>query len=133
MNMEYIIGVLLGNGLVVVAAALLFRKARPVLGDCDTVAERLRHEIPHFRAGAQAHSSNGNAALVEDVGSGALLFVKGIGKGLAVRRLSDGTLKDVKRQGARLSLRLADFTLSRADILLPNEDQAREWETRLRS
>lgn len=132
MDIKFIAGVLLGNGLAIGAAAILFGRGQVRLANSETITKRLGQEIPGFRAGACDIATDGHTALVEDVANRGIVLVKTLGKGHVVRKLSRNVLNEVTRRGALLSLRLADFTYARADIELHNESLAREWETRLR-
>ena len=98
--------------------------------DARTVEEILRTGIPGFRAGAVALSAKGEAALVEDAHDGAAYLIAGCGHGMVTRRLSRGFLRDVRRNGAALDLRLSDFTFPEARLVFDEEATALEWETR---
>lgn len=133
MNILYLIGSFAGIALLVGLNVLLLGRARPGLGSAVTIAERLSCEIPGFRAGACACAVDRGAALVENQAGGGLLLACALGDGFVARKLSHEVLRGVRREGSRLSLRLADFTIPRADLSFADEAVAREWETRLKA
>ncbi|HEY2034333.1 MAG TPA: hypothetical protein VGH02_11665, partial [Rhizomicrobium sp.] len=71
------------------------------------------------------------SAMLEDARDGAVYLVTARGDGFVTRRLSRGDVKTASRTGAALALRFADFTFPAATIAFPDENIAREWETRM--
>ena len=114
--------------LVGLCAALFGRKTARI--DAQAAEDALRADIPRFRLGSVSLSANGEVALVEDAHDGATYLVIARGRGLVTRKLSRGLLRNAKRDGAALDLRLYDFTFPKARLVFAQEAQALEWETR---
>jgi len=127
----YILGSLAGVALMVGIAALLFGTRAVTITNASDAIARLQAEVAGFRAGAAAVDAASNAALVENARDGVMHLVVARGDGLVIRALKHGLVKRILRDGATLSLRLADFTLPRATLTLADEAAARDWETRL--
>jgi len=129
----YLAGSLGGIALLVGLNHLLFGQALSRVGGKDEVAARLAREIPGFRPGPCLIGADGRAALIENVTNRSLLLVEAQGDDVVTRKLTRELVASVGRLGARLSLELADFTFPRATILAGSENQAREWEARLKA
>jgi hypothetical protein len=91
------------------------------------IAAALGRDVPGFRPGRVAMSTDARTALVENVCDGAIYLAVLRGDGVVTRRLSPATR--VSREGARLTLDLRDFTLKRTALDLVD---AAEWEARLK-
>jgi hypothetical protein len=131
MNWLYLAGSLAGIGLIVGLNVMLFGATGVKIASAADVIRRLKDEIAGFRAGDVALDAGQRAALVENARDGVLHLVVARGDGLVTRALKKGALKRLTRDGATLSLRLADFTLPRATLTLPDEALAADWETRV--
>jgi hypothetical protein len=125
----YLLGSLAGVAAMVALCALLFGRDVARI-DAQTAEDVLRADIPGFRAGAVALSVDAGAALVEDAHDGAAYLVIARGRGLVTRKLSRGFLRNAKRDGVALDLRLSDFTFPKARLVFAQEAAALEWETR---
>lgn len=125
----YLLASLAGVAALVGFCVLLFGRDTARL-DSQAAETVLRADIPGFRLGAVALSSDGQAALVEDAQDGATYLVVARGRGLVTRKLSRGFLRNAKREGASLDLRLSDFTFPKARLVFAQEAAALEWETR---
>jgi hypothetical protein len=125
----YLLGSLAGVAALVGFCVLLFGRATARI-DALAAEDALRADIPGFRAGAVTLSADAQAALVEDAHDGAAYLVIARGRGLVTRKLSRGFLRNTKRDGASLDLRLSDFTFPKARLVFDEEAAAREWETR---
>jgi len=71
-------------------------------------------------------------ALVTDNTDSTIFLIKALGDRLVTRKLSRGVVRSVSADGSTLSLRLKDFTLPKARLVLDNETLARDWEARLK-
>jgi hypothetical protein len=131
MNWLYLAGSLAGIALIVGLNVMLFGATGVKIASAADVIRRLKDEIAGFRAGDVALDAGQRAALVENARDGVLHLVVARGDGLVTRSLKKGALKKLTRDGATLSLRLADFTLPRATLTLPDEALAADWETRV--
>ena len=129
----YLAGSLAGIALLVGLNHLLFGRARLNVGGKDAVAARLAREIPGFRAGRCLIGADGRAALIENAANRSVLLVEALGDDVVTRKLTRDLVASVGRLGAQLSLELADFTFPRATIHAGSENQAREWEARLKT
>ncbi len=125
----YLLGSLAGVAALVGFCALLFGRDTARV-DAPAAEAALRADIPGFRAGAVALSADGEAALVEDAHDGASYLVIARGRGLVTRKLSRGFVRDARRDGAALNLRLSDFTFPKARLVFAQEAAALEWESR---
>ena len=125
----YLAASLAGVAALVGFCALLFGRDTAKVS-AQSAEEALRADLPGFRAGAVALSADAGAALVEDAHNGATYLVIARGRGLVTRKLSRGFLRNAKRDGAALDLRLSDFTFPKARLVFAQEAAALEWETR---
>jgi hypothetical protein len=112
-------------------AALFGRRDTPIAGR-DGAAERIARDVAGFRPGDGALGQGGGAALLEDASAGDIYLVVARGDGMVGRKLTAKLLSGIARDGARLDLTLADFTLRRARLDLDDADMAVRWESRLR-
>lgn len=133
MTVLYLTASLAGIALVVGLNILLLGRAEPRFGSVAAIAEQLAREIPGFRAGACAVAVDGRGVLIENAANRTILLVRMVGDGVVVRKLSRDLLSAVARESSGLSLRLADFTLPRAQLTFANESLAAEWEARLKA
>ncbi len=133
MNMLYLLGSIAGVALLVGLNVMLFGFRAATIASASDAIRRLREEIAGFRAGDAALDAAHHVALVEDARDGVLHLVVARGDGLATRALKHGVVKRLIRDGATLTLRLADFTLPRARITFADDDLAKLWEARLRA
>lgn len=129
MNALYLLGSLLGVGLLVGLNLLLMGRTRARF-DLAAAAALLAAEHPGFRAGAAIMADADNAALIEDA-RGALYLVAAFGDRMVSRKLAKGQVASVARDGKTLTLRFRDFTFPRAQLALQGDTQAEDWERRL--
>ena len=127
----YLIGSVAGIGLMVGLNVLLFGRGTGAL-DLRALESRLALDHPGFRAGESALSADAHAALMENRNDGALYLARAGGDKFVTRRLSRGALRKLSREGARLDLRFADFTFTRARLAFATESEAGDWEARLK-
>jgi hypothetical protein len=126
----YLAGSIVGVGLMVALCYALFG-ARTVAIAADNAVARLACDVAGFQAGAIALSADGSSALVEDRRDGAIHLVVRRGDALVTRRLGKDLLNGAAIAHARLDLRLADFTLAEASLILPDPVTAQQWQQRL--
>jgi hypothetical protein len=127
----YLIGSVAGIALMVGLNVLLFGRGTGAL-DLRALESRLALDHPGFRAGESAVSADARAALMENRADGALYLARAGGDKFVTRRLSRGSLRALRRDGAGLDLRFADFTFPRAKLAFADESQASDWEARLK-
>ena len=130
MDPVYLIGSLVGVALLVGLNVVLLGRARTRL-ERDAAAARLAGDVPGFAPGASAVSADGQAALIENARDGALWLVEVKGDGLVTRNLKRDGLRGAARDGGKLTLTLADFTLPRVQLVLADADAARAWQAHL--
>ncbi len=128
MNLLYLLGSVAGIALLVGLNMVLFGRRTAAL-DLVALQQNLALDNPGFRAGAAVVA--GDAALIENHADGALYLVRAGGDKFVTRKLSRGSLRTLKRDGARLDLRFADFTFPRARLAFADEAAASDWEARL--
>lgn len=128
MNALYLLGSLLGIGLLVGLNLLLMGRARQRL-DPAAAAALLAAEHPGFRARDIAVTAAADAALVEDA-AGALYLVVALGDRLVSRGLANA-YPSVTRDGKMLTLRFRDFTFPRARLVFADDAEAEDWQRRL--
>jgi hypothetical protein len=126
----YLAASLAGVAAMVGLCVLLFGRGVATI-TAESAEARLRDDIPGFRAGAVAISSDSHAALVEDARDRSLHLVIARGSGLVLRTLSRDMVRKATRNGSTLDLRLADFTFSKARVAFAEEQSASDWEARL--
>ncbi len=131
MNLLYLAGSLAGIGLLVLLSAALFGLDGARIASTQTVEAYLARTLPLFRARSMALDSAEKAALAENDVDGTIHLVVACGDGMVSRKLSRSLLRGVSRQGSTLSLRLADFTLPRADLIFAESTTALQWEKKL--
>lgn len=76
--------------------------------------------------------SGGRAALAREAGGARLGLALVMGDRITVRALRPGDVKAVSRDGVRLTLTLADYTLPRAELRFADADAAMDWEAAAR-
>jgi hypothetical protein len=130
MNLLYLLGSVLGIALLVGLNVALFGRHAGGL-DLAALADRLALDHPGFRAGAGALSADARAALIENRGDGVLYLACAGGDKFVTRRLARGSLRALRRDGARLDIRFADFTFPHTSVAFGDETDARDWEARL--
>ena len=133
MNLLYLAGSLIGVAMIVGLNLLLFGRTKPALGNVQGIGTRIAADMPGFRAGSGIVGDDGATALVTDSTDGTIFLVKGFGDRLVTRKLSRGVVRGVSASGSMLSLRLKDFTLPKARIVLDSEAVAQDWEARLKA
>ena len=131
MNWLYLVGAIAGLAMLAGLSVLLGARSAKLASVADAV-RRLRQEVADFYAVDAALDVAKRAALLQNARNGVLYLVVAKGGGLVTRALKKGALKTFTRDGATLSLRLADFTLPRAKLTLADEATAETWEARLR-
>jgi hypothetical protein len=132
MNVLYLIGSVAGIALLVGLNVLLFGRQIAAL-DADAVTDSLANDVPGFRAGRHTIAEGSHTALVENGVDGALYLVAARGSRIASRKLSRGAVRALNRDGNAIALHLSDFTFPKASLAFANENEAREWETRLKA
>ena len=133
MNLFYLAGSMIGVAMIVGLNLVLFGRAKPDLGNVQDVGARIAADIPGFRAGSGIVGNDGAMALVTDSADNTIFLIKAFGDRFVTRKLSCGVIRSVTADGLTLSLRLKDFTLPMARIVLDSESVAREWEARLKA
>jgi hypothetical protein len=132
MNVLYLLGSVAGIALLVGLNLLLFGRRIAAL-DADAVADSLANDVPGFRAGRHTIAEGSHTALIENDTDGTLYLVAARGSRIASRKLSHGAVRGLDRDGNAIALRLSDFTFPKASLAFANENEAREWETRLKA
>jgi hypothetical protein len=131
MDALYLIGSVAGIALMVGLNIALFGRGTCAL-DLGSLENRLALDHPGFRAGAGALSADARAVLLENRSDGAFYLARAGGDKFVTRKLVRGSLRALRRDGAHLDLRFADFTFPRARLAFATESEADEWEARLR-
>jgi hypothetical protein len=131
MDPLYLAGSLAGVAMLVALSAVLFG-TRGRIATAESVQTCLALLTPGFQAREIALARDGRAALALNDADDRVHLVVARGDSFAVRRLSPRLVRAVARDGATLSLRLADFTLPRAELCLPDAESASLWERRIR-
>ena len=131
MNVLYLIGSVVGIALLVGLNIALFGRRIAAL-DQDAVMDSLANDVPGFRAGRHTIAQGAQTALIENDTDGTLYLVAARGGRIASRRLSRGAVRTLNRDGNAIVLRLSDFTFPKASLAFADENDAREWETRLK-
>ena len=122
----YLIASLLGVAAMVGLCALLFGREVAKL-DTRSAAARLSQDVPGFRLGASALSSDTRSVLLEDARDRAVYLVTARGGDFVTRPVSRSSLKAAACEGASLDLRFSDFTFPRAIVAFGDEAVARDW------
>src|SRR5277367_6615252 len=99
----YLIGSVAGIALMVGLNVLLFGRGTGAL-DLGALESRLALDYPGFRAGAGTLSADARAALLENSLDGTLHLARADGDKFATRKLARGSLRGLRRDGARLDL-----------------------------
>lgn len=124
--------VLLASFAVIIGVnVLVFGRRRRTLGPA-AIEAAIAAQVPDFRCGPIVLAVDGGGALAQSSVDGAIYLVAVLGRGFVTRRLRKELLRAVRRDGARLTIWLADFAFPRARLLLANERLAREWQERMR-
>jgi hypothetical protein len=131
MDLLYLAGSLAGVGLMVLLSAALFGLQGLRIASAQNLEAYLARTLPAFRTRSMALGSDEKAGLAENDVDGTIHLVVAYGDGLVSRRLSRALLRGIRRQEAILSLRLADFTLPRADLTFADAATALLWEKKL--
>ncbi|MGA7710472.1 MAG: hypothetical protein WCA81_01110 [Rhizomicrobium sp.] len=131
MDLLYLTGSLVGIGLLVLLSVALFGLQSVRIGSVQNLEAYLAGTLPVFRARSMVLDSAAKAALAENDVDGTIYLVVAYGDAMVSRKLSQSLLRDVSRQEARLSLRLADFSLPRADLNFADSTTALLWEKKL--
>ena len=132
MNLVYLVGSLIGVGLIVGLSVALFGRAKHTLGNLHDLGLRIAADIPGFRAGRGVVGNDGATALIEDEADAAIFLVSAFGDRIVTRKLSRSVLRRVAMEGSALSLQIEDFTFPKARIVLDDHDAALAWESRLK-
>jgi len=131
MNLFYLLGSLAGIALLALLCVALFGASGARIAAAHTLEAYLAQILPHFRVRNIALGEDAKAALAENDVDGTIHLVVAHGDGMVARKLSRPLLRAVERNGAVLSLSLADFTLPRAALILPDSAIAAAWEKKL--
>ena len=102
------------------------------LEDLDAAGVRLAEDVVDFDPGEGVLAADGRAALVLDSEGARCGLVLAKGGRTVTRVLGSGGLVAAEREGAALRLRLDDFTLPRAQVIMGDETEAQAWLERLR-
>lgn len=100
------------------------------LDSLEAAGRCLADDVVGFVPGEGALGSDGAAALVEERGGDRLGLVIARGDRCVTRALRPGELIAVTREGATLTLHLADFTFARFATTLKDEETAARWAER---
>ncbi len=97
----------------------------------QAVSDRLREDLIDFeeREGVLLNDGAAYLALGDALDDFALAVARG--DSWVLRRFRSAELRELHRDGARLRLRLNDFTLPRVDLTFPDAAAAAAWEARL--
>lgn len=97
----------------------------------EAAARALSDGVFGFRCGDEIGLSvDGRGALVLEAGGDRLGLAYVFGDRITVRALRAGDLKAVRREGARLSLELNDYTFPAAQLRFADAASAQRWEAR---
>lgn len=119
-------------GVMVGVCVVLFGRGLAAL-DPHLAQTLLQDDVPGFRLGAVALSTDGRTALAEDLRNHALYLIAVRGDGYVTRQISRSYIKAATRDGAFLALRFSDFTFPKASLAFADEHAARDWEERLKA
>lgn len=131
MNLLYLTGSLAGVGMLVLLSVALFGLKGARIASAQNLEAYLARTLPVFRARSMALASDEKAGLAENDVDGTIHLVVTRGDAMVARKLSRSLLRDIRRHGTTLSLRLADFTLPRADLDFVDSATALHWERKL--
>ena len=131
MNLLYLLGSLAGVAMLVLLCAALFGASGARIATAQALEAYLGQILPRFRVRSIALGEDAKAALAENDVDGTIHLVVAHGDGMVTRKLSRPLLRAVERNGAMLSLRLDDFTMPRAALILPDPAIAAAWEKKL--
>ncbi|MCC5996251.1 MAG: hypothetical protein JJU18_07785 [Oceanicaulis sp.] len=125
-------GSALAVSLVVALNAFLGGWTPSALDNAESAAEALERDVLGFQAGdAAVASSDKRAALVMETGGERLGLALASGASVVSRALRPGEVRSAHTDGARLVIKLDDFTLPRAELTLSSEDEAGRWAERV--
>ena len=130
-NLLYLLFSLGGVALVVALCALLFGLKGARITAAQSVEAYLAQVLPAFRARSIALGADKKSALVENDVDGTIHLIVAHGDTFVARKLSKRLLGAVLCDGGKLFLRLADFTLPRATLVLADPTTAALWEEKL--
>ena len=131
MDLLYLLGSVGGIALLVGLNVLLFGH-HPGALDLAVLERRLALDHPGFRAGAGVMSADARAGLMLNDADGALYLARVGGDKLVTRKLVRGSVRALRRNGASLDLRFADFTFPKARLAFADDGEAGDWEARIR-
>jgi hypothetical protein len=101
------------------------------LDDPEAAGARLAEDVVGFEPGEGACAADGRAAVVLEADGQRLGLVLARGGRTVTRVFRPGEVDAVSREGAALDLRLADFTLPRARVIMADEAEAEAWRSRI--
>ena len=131
MNSLYLFFSLGGIALMVALCALLFGLKGARITTTKSAEVYLAQILPAFRARSIALGADKKSALVENDIDGTIHLIVAHGDTFVARKLSKRLLQAVVCDGAKLFLRLADFTLPRAELALADPAAAALWVKKL--
>ena len=98
----------------------------------EAAAEALGAGVFGFKAGDDiALDAEGRGALALEAGGARIGLAVVFGDRVTVRALGPGDVRSVSRDGARVTVRLNDYTLPGVTLQLAGGDAAQAWEARL--
>ena len=131
MDVLYLLGSLAGIALLVLLSVALFGLQGVRMTSAQSLEAYLAGTLPAFRARNMVLDSAAKAALAENDFDGTIFLVVACGDAMVSRKLSRSLLRNIGRQETKLSLRLADFTLPRADLTFADSATTSLWEKKL--
>jgi hypothetical protein len=131
MDLLYLLGSVAGIAVLVGLNVLLFGHRAGAL-DMAALERRLALDHPGFRASVAALSADARAGLIQNEADGTLYLARIGGDKLVTRKLARGSVRALRRDGASLDLRFADFTFPRARLAFADAGEAGDWEARIR-
>lgn len=126
----YLIASLVGVAAMVGLCVALFGREVAKL-DTRLAAARILQDVPGFRLGASALSSDFRSALLEDARDRTVYLVAARGDGFVTRTVSRKSLKAAACEGALLKICFSDFTFPKTVLAFGDEAVARDWLTRM--
>lgn len=102
------------------------------LDSLDEAVKRLDEDAVGFEAGEAILAREGRGALVEERGTGRVGLLAPRGADFVIRYIAPGEVREVRTdEEARLTVRLADFTLAPVVLVMESGREARAWADRL--